>query len=818
MKINKKGMSMIVVSMIIGLVIILFAIPMVNYIKKTSDTSMTKDWNIKPDDEFKPYDYGSQVKGDDAIALKSINALISAINTLANGEILNKYQNQSITSTNITNYRITYTSQIHIEDQTGAFNLGDHYPTWSFTQKKDIKLKSSKINELLIYSDYYLNWCSNSDTEKKECSFLYDQFFKTFISCKCDKSPDQPYGDNFKYLPESKRIAAENKGIAQVREINKVIKIKLEVNYKNGESCVVETQNTNLDLLLGKKYSSQNNCLESPIWLECKGIKISYCGSQDGFLGNNMMSSNYYLFDKNNNIHSSAGAYFITNIDDIFNQNRFSRTISSISETNVMGVTLNQQSSYGAKPSSLNMQNFNSQDNCVNGAQIGNLTLKCTGIECNLCNFELPQNITKDSALDYIAGYGDPKYVLYYEGFPIGEDGSWMVNQPSLGLTTIVMEDAFFALGGALASKTKLLGRIFLPSKAASKGTTEGAKVVAESLTQGLVKSGALGFRKILLTSPDYLKRMVRRIAEKRNWESVYIITDDLVKAESKNLDDLVKLIEKDDSMKLALQDYSEAAVKSGAKSIADRGLKYSTAFFIASLAYDADMQNQKFKVIGFDNIGLKIENNPTSISGQSAIEDLNDLSSKYYIVLTKDKYMGIKSNYQRFYLASPCKADLKIYQTECSCEKPKGSEEAFAYYNYDTNEWNDKPFINGNQILVSKSGINEQTKELDFSKTTKLCDTFENNLYATKTAHVKTPCIIIEPTIKDGYCFAGNDYSTAIGVAGVGANLVVTVGLNAAFPGLGALASFGSQVAIDAATAVITNMATSRNKWPAHP
>lgn len=43
---------------------------------------------------------------------------------------------------------------------------------------------------------------------------------------------------------------------------------------------------------------------------------------------------------------------------------------------------------------------------------------------CQVHNFKLPQEV--DVAEEWIAGYGDPKFLTYYESFPLGEERAWM--------------------------------------------------------------------------------------------------------------------------------------------------------------------------------------------------------------------------------------------------------------------------------------------------------------------------------------------------------------------------------------------------------
>ncbi|NOZ82179.1 MAG: hypothetical protein GXO63_03480, partial [Candidatus Micrarchaeota archaeon] len=46
--------------------------------------------------------------------------------------------------------------------------------------------------------------------------------------------------------------------------------------------------------------------------------------------------------------------------------------------------------------------------------------------ECTLYDFNLPQKITAKEAQEWIISYGDPKYLVYWEKWPAGEESAWM--------------------------------------------------------------------------------------------------------------------------------------------------------------------------------------------------------------------------------------------------------------------------------------------------------------------------------------------------------------------------------------------------------
>ncbi len=80
-----------------------------------------------------------------------------------------------------------------------------------------------------------------------------------------------------------------------------------------------------------------------------------------------------------------------------------------------------------------------SQPTC-SGAAYGQSCVECYGgalaFQCNVKDFELPQEIGSNVPLvkfaeEWMARYNDPKYLVYYESFPRGEEASWQINKGS---------------------------------------------------------------------------------------------------------------------------------------------------------------------------------------------------------------------------------------------------------------------------------------------------------------------------------------------------------------------------------------------------
>ncbi len=94
---------------------------------------------------------------------------------------------------------------------------------------------------------------------------------------------------------------------------------------------------------------------------------------------------------------------------------------------------------------------FGSVD-CTGGKQYGGSCVKCSYdynppyFKCYVNNFNLPQSGFEDKSFleNWVAGIGDPEYVVYYEAFPQGEEAYWQVDYGSM--TPLAL------YGGAVAS------------------------------------------------------------------------------------------------------------------------------------------------------------------------------------------------------------------------------------------------------------------------------------------------------------------------------------------------------------------------------
>ena len=166
--------------------------------------------------------------------------------------------------------------------------------------------------------------------------------------------------------------------------------------------------------------------------------------------------------------------------------------------------------------------------------------------KCKVIGFELPQDIQRTLAQEWIQGFGDPKYILYYESFPEGEGKYWAANLLSTSAVPLVLSGvASFALGpaGGLGGKTKEaikqgLGKqfvkqiakdsLFLPFKLIAAPFKKFGKLYARLS----VKKAA----RVNLINHYYRLKIAQTVAKGE-------IAEDLAKAYSGKMDDLTRVV-----------------------------------------------------------------------------------------------------------------------------------------------------------------------------------------------------------------------------------------------------------------------------------
>lgn len=909
-----------------GIVVSLLAIVMIkvaSYNKDLVDTDVINQYNIDVDSDFVPHDYDAFLSEEEKIVRDSVNSLIISLNSLAKRAPLNSYSEAKITKTKVKDLRVSYLSELDVENYGGIFGR-NIYPNWVFTKKFNVAIGQPKISEYWIYSDYSSNWCGNNKGSFSCNTPLYENGYiinyetgQTPTRCVCDGQPSIAYNNEFQILPSDVQKQAKANNMPMIRDLQSVKQLVLEVEYSDGTpSCLVKA-NTNSDFWawgemedrdgdgikgsyskgnqidsdVGKNVesimsteqlsllstsqkqayfsngkvsvNSGEGCLDSPTFAQCPGVRVYYCGKKGGAPQGSPQTERYFRFGSDGNVHSVAGAKFLTVVDDGFTDEKESinpensdRILTSQGIFKIGDIDFAKSFNYGGPLNYhvinklLSTEQKDPKTLCYGGNEKGETLSKCDENECNICNFNLPQNITKDynSAQTFIAGAGDPKYLVYYEAFPDGEDEPWTMDVENVVLWSLVMQDILYAavpkvaqLGKKLiGATTRVMGKIpglRLGVKAIRAGgrVVSKAKQTAQNTGFNLLKSaskrGNAAFNKLFKNPEDVYKKA--KSIDVFDEKKMLDVADELVIMDNAQsfeyLQEIYDNTQASPVAKSALSKFIDSLPPDIRTKVVNRGNKYAIALVVALYAVQIDAENQKFQPVGIDQLALKVHQADPLYSG-GGVDSLNyniDGYYGYYLQLVKDKNKGIVTslfdqNGQRFYLASPCVADLKLYRTNCQCRTPNPSE-GFVFLNQDTGELSEKPVTDGNWISVVKETVDIQSK--DARAAIKFCQAEEDytNYNINKASgNVYTPsCILIDPTIKEGsFCYGGSHavseiLSYSVLTANVAASFALTAGAIIPNPSLPVL--IGTQIIIDIASAYVDNYIQKTQKWPNH-
>ncbi|PIN81751.1 hypothetical protein COV11_01245 [Candidatus Woesearchaeota archaeon CG10_big_fil_rev_8_21_14_0_10_30_7] len=123
-----------------------------------------------------------------------------------------------------------------------------------------------------------------------------------------------------------------------------------------------------------------------------------------------------------------------------------------------------------------------------------------TPTSCMVQNFELPQRLNgdlKEWARNWITNSNDPKYLVYHEMFPLGEEKAWQIDKWGFMMDAVIyggvvngLFATVFALPGAA---TKIMNGLRKTSQEATElGLERATKEFGETLIQQLPKKGAV--------------------------------------------------------------------------------------------------------------------------------------------------------------------------------------------------------------------------------------------------------------------------------------------------------------------------------------
>jgi hypothetical protein len=200
---------------------------------------------------------------------------------------------------------------------------------WAFYKKFDVG-ESAKIGSTYkLPADYYYGNCTKQEWIR--CRDDYSIF--TTKECFCDDEDDEK--DAYIELLEedvSDVVVAKAKKLrlGAVDNLDNVYNLRL-VTYKGGKKvCSVSTSSGKLtdwdkDDLIG----NEANCKDSPTWIQCPGIKVSYCTKTNYYFGVGVFEGNYYFEETVEGLQNRAGIVVYVGIDP----EKFTEESSSVSRS-----------------------------------------------------------------------------------------------------------------------------------------------------------------------------------------------------------------------------------------------------------------------------------------------------------------------------------------------------------------------------------------------------------------------------------------------------------------------------------------------------
>ncbi len=331
------------------------------------------------------------------------------------------------------------------------------------------------------------------------------------------------------------------------------------------------------------------------------------------------------------------------------------------------------------------------------------------GVSCTVKNFYLPENFAGlfNKAEEYIAGFGDPSFLVYWQRFPPGEDASWeKFSAWYEGVGKLMF------LGFCLSHfiPTKLIPKPVSLNKLKRllrlKGETKAAEEIdrtVEGVESVLKKSGRQGSLKsaenvvIGISTPETHARYISnlKVVESFKDENAFI---QAVKKSGRKIDkslennlrevfrnvknaewdvscSLAEYLPETEARKLVLkmfgQEAGEALLKSAPKVMKYAGFD-SLASYVAALI---DSKMSKYKDVKPLKLVLKTPlKEPEAFSLENLLgPEITSvpLGNEKVIILDKNPIISTKFGNKpvTFYLASPCFAELTVENATIKCK-----------------------------------------------------------------------------------------------------------------------------------------------------
>ncbi len=976
-----KGKKGVVISQVLfGALAVLLIFVMVsgyNIYRREGIKGINQISNIFGNTSFVPYK--PIYTDEEQIVLNSMKALIDSINSLAKREYLNSYGNERIDEDpGFSKYRITWSGDMELEERDGILGICiatgcNSHRQWSFSKEFDAIIGNPTQQEDWVWADYYYGECSNPGsnqwTNKGYCNEIDDasvDYRNGRIRADIDSNLAAVrdilpvYNIKLETLDASGNVlctatTADSNNIrglvdtskdefitwGAVADWEKTCGSDNDGDGIKGQYCeddygkpwreVVPEERHQDVLNSGKvqRYFSEGvvkdsmdngeNCLDSPTWLECNGIRIYYCG-KTGYKSGANDERDYYYFGSDDDLHSRSGTKYLRVIDP----EKFTREGPSSEFRNTMGDITDDRNQIQVRDPDWNnplqwsrgawdyardydldivlgiglgtivwpwggivgggiaIATKESEDPrvfCYGGKNYSgsNVVAKCDPElgACGVCDFELPQDVSDvyNDNMWHMAGYGDPKYVIYYESFPVGEEEAWRLDPLQIDMMSILMWDAganLIPFAGSLAKSIRqsenvaaFFSRIAkFPPIALIKATvnfgTAPIRFVGRLTREGIERVGGKiddvvrtfirnqnkeAFIKMFSDSESIIKYVtdwdaVGKAAESHGLLEMIDASDEVAEWLLKNDDEMLSLAEQFIKNNPDLVSHLDVIKARLGPQLARKSLKHTLGLTFAMSMAKQDSMNQKFEPLGVNEIGMKKPYLMSVKTGEGALsgKDLVPEVEKYYLQLVKDKYRGgvvtglLKDQSgERFFLASPCHTNLQIVESKCSCwDIDDEGVEITDHF--------------GSPVHVLKVSVNDNYPESDprrYDSAIKVCRDRSaglTSLTLDKPVY-QTDCILVNPVAPSGnwedgnFCYSGSHTIEDIAKLGVLVGQIgASVALNVVFDSVEVLgsptvlvtaAAYGlntlGDILIDVAAAAAINELSKETKWPNH-
>ena len=422
----------------------------------TIKTMLYPDYKPNKED-FKPYE--PEIVGDEDIVQNSIKALVLAINTVAAGDLksqdalLSEYKKKPNEKLKIKEYEIKYKIYFN-EDLQGMLDAGsrDERLEWISSGKISLPASSILMPMNVKPNDGYNNRFARIESTPIVIGIGIDVWYEKWPESNAAIKNEGSLG-RCSFESELREYQDDGSGTPFVeRQVTKNREMTSQ-EFKRDEP------NSGLQTWSGD-IGDTEKCAETATKVSsCPGIELRHCGWSHNKAGIDQKSVDMEGKSRGDKYFDAKGNARAT----IKSQVAFSDSLQA-KETQISG------GNAGAGVRELDAGTARLLQKGTLKGKYGSVSTECTDKDCWVLGFEMPQGGLSDKLdiYNWITGAKDPKYILYYEAFPQGEEVSWQVS-------TFSFFNDVLMYGAALNSAFPLVGLlgkgVFKTMDAAVEGT-----------------------------------------------------------------------------------------------------------------------------------------------------------------------------------------------------------------------------------------------------------------------------------------------------------------------------------------------------------